>query len=103
MDSEQELNNRMIEFAGINLVGVPRGCEPKFTQSLDACFKWLVPKIDFGQMELYLLEDSTWLWHLNYVGRNDVGFSGRGETPALALCKAIDKLISEKKDERKLS
>ncbi|KKM75281.1 hypothetical protein LCGC14_1391890 [marine sediment metagenome] len=63
------------------------------TESLDACFKLLVPNVDFGQMELYLLEDGSWLYHLNYVGKDDKGYSGRGINPALALCLAIEKLI----------
>ena len=47
-----------------------------FTESLDACFKWLVPKLD--QSRYYKVLSSIFL---------------KQEKPALALCKAILKLI----------
>ena len=62
---------------------------------MNACFLWLVPKLDFGQMELYFLEDGIWLFLLNYVGEEEKGYSGRDKTPALALCKAIEELIGQ--------
>lgn len=68
---------------------------PNFAQSLDACFKWLVPKIDFGQMSFFLMEDGSWMCALDYVGKDDDEFEGHGETPALAICKAIEKLIDD--------
>ena len=115
---EQELNTKLAEWVGFKKANIkwdyhyevgirvpdwlypsdPRYCErelPNFPESLDACFKWLVPKLDFGQMELYSLEDGTWLFHLNYVGKEDKGYSGRGKTPALALCLAIEELIGQ--------
>ena len=62
---------------------------PDFTQSLDACFKWLVPKaypdsISFDYTAISFeceIKCFTKLYH------------GKGEREALALCKAIEKLI----------
>ena len=66
-----------------------------FTDSLDACFKWLVPKLLSWGMDnehednpnmgivFYCTTDKTFkVWEQAYVA-----------TPALALCKAIEKLI----------
>ena len=56
--------------------------EEYFTQSLDACFKWLVPKVvDEGYLFLSALFDD-WLDELE-----------EEKEPALALCLAIEKLI----------
>ena len=125
MDSE--LNKRLAEWAGWhsfneNGCGYPPNNIPKqprlypiFTQSLDACFKWLVPKLRIGGEYPYLKEIildiamcdvEMYYCYLRYDSLHDDGFVEReevqasAENPALALCKAIDKLIdSEKKDD----
>ncbi len=53
-----------------------------FTHSLDAIFKWLVPKLDeYDRMEILMG------WAYNVVSLED--------EPALALCLAIERLIDE--------
>jgi len=102
MDSEQELNKRLAEWAGLEhkhfgtIVPEPKPycplCNPPdFTQSLDVCFKWLWTPV------LFKVGSAGWLHILNKWA---VQVAMEAETPALALCKAIDKLIDgEKKDE----
>ena len=74
-----------------------------FTGSLDACFKWLVPKIviiggwvscGIDENEAFALIDAE-----NdgfYELFNGKHFDAEATTPALALCLAIEKLIDEK-------
>lgn len=66
---------------------------PDFTTSLDACFKWLVPKLE---------NTHSWIFGKNINGfamtiwsKADVVIiiTGEADTPALALCKAIERLI----------
>ena len=93
--NEQELNKKLAEWAGlIN--------ERDYTQSLDACLKWLVPKLqadraterdDLQGLYLNPLRNNTWeaiLWF--YTGLN---LRAIANTPALALCLAISKLIEQ--------
>lgn len=71
-----------------------------FTTSLDACFKWLVPHIGYAIVTfdttatdgncVVLLEDF-------YLAQPIRKYEGEAETPALALCKAIENLIDEVK------
>ncbi len=60
---------------------------PSFTESLDACFKWLVPKLPAGCL----------LWYGHNKGFGAViNFPHQevdNDNPALALCLAIEKLI----------
>ena len=76
---------------------------PSFTQSLDACFKWLVPKLrpevikivpvtgvekygDYGCKWSCLITPAVW--------GNDISIiADKNSNPALALCLAIEKLI----------
>ena len=76
---------------------------PDFTKSLDACFEWLVPK----------LRPTYWAgvsYNSFWQGRGDT-YEGEvrdnnmsmriykiAETPALALCLAIEKLIDGEKE-----
>ena len=84
---------------------------PDFTQSLDTCFKWLVPKLrEFGLLDLSL----TYSYLELKMGGDDTDklgfqcrlrlekfltepFRSQGKTPALALCLAIEKLIDVEK------
>ena len=73
---------------------------PDFTQSLNACFKWLVPKL--GLYEIIFSAKASvngyvcqLIWHSkdpNRVGMHD-HITECGETYALALCRAIERLI----------
>ena len=63
-----------------------------FPHSLDACFRWLVPKLDslFG-IEFRRLLEPKWAVTLSfYTIPPIIEF---GNTPALVLCQAIEKLI----------
>jgi len=61
---------------------------PDFTHSLDACFKWLVPRISH-----YLMHRTANGHYAECVGiRGETG-SAEAETAPLALCLAIERLI----------
>ena len=108
----EELNKKLAEWAGFtyeetadgdwhwfDMYGDPLSPtglsgEPLFTDSLDACFKWLVPKLVWN---VWLINaDNGWEFSIMMPMRQVVG---KAETPALALCKAIEKLIDEEKRE----
>ena len=118
--SEQELNKKLAEWAGfekregvktfrkeggtlyteVNVwwltpkIGRYRGeweCLPDFTQSLDACFRWLVPKLENYTLQL---ADNG---HLAYAFAKTHRQFGIGKIPALALCLAIEELIDKEK------
>ncbi len=59
------------------------------TQSLDACFKWLVPRLHFAEVHT---SSSGFVSTLFYT-ENLCYYEGEAESPALALCLAIEKLI----------
>lgn len=106
--SNQELNEKLIKFAGLQLVKIHEGDDEAsnfftaidtegclivsslFITSLDACLKWLVPKltwvsIDGGEVDFE-----------GQAAISGVGWEmARAETPALALCLAIEKLIDQ--------
>ena len=82
---EQKLNEKLAKWGGIGIDEfIMYKKEYNFIQSLDACFKWLVPKLEkeLPTADFYELL-KKWLYHLVWSGGN----------PALALCLAIDKLI----------
>lgn len=70
---------------------------PNFTHSLDACFKWLVPRLlELDWLPCISLIDFEHLWvaELHQDGpENTIWLDSKAETPALALCKAIEKLV----------
>ena len=101
---EQELNRKLAEWAGFEFKGVKFGVEvvpqwhgldyaswepPIFTQSLDACFKWLVPK---AKCDVALNKINAGWWCFIRLDCQTT-FDAQAETPALALCLAIEKLI----------
>ena len=65
-----------------------------FTDSLDACFEHLVPKLEYAQISWQNPPKVYCVAFASIVG--GLEFSAEAETPALALCKAIEKLIDEK-------
>ena len=103
---KQKLNKKLSEWAGLKLAKEPCATgfylfadeegvcyEADFTQSLDACFKWLVPKaIDEIMAEqecssdiAYAILFKKWLQELELIIPE----------AALALCLAISKLIEK--------
>jgi len=67
-----------------------------FTDSLDAIFKWLVPKVGEIGLDLKLSRTIEPKWRVilsNYTDRPPT--IGDNNNPALALCLAIEKLIDE--------
>lgn len=113
MVTDRELNERLLKFAGFKEAPKNRfyyeiGGEkrikwiapgrfeyaqkpPDFIHSIDLCFKWLVPKLLEQGLFIGLgAEANCWgCWILN--SNADV----EAETPALALCKAIEQLIDQ--------
>jgi len=119
----EELNKKLAEWAGFwcdkggnSLSGIyirPRWYMsdpyykdldlPDFTESLDACFKWLVPKLvrmgawvscGIDENEAFALVDAeNDDFYDLFDGKH---FEGEAITPALALCLAIEKLIEVK-------
>ena len=120
---EQELNKKLAEWADLqrvhilpkgNFFGLEEGCYAwdtkgnripcNFTQSLDACDKWLTPKVTAGQGGIEFryypggvrciitVEDETGF--SNYESWIKASYEGEAQKfSALALCKAIEKLI----------
>lgn len=70
---------------------------PEFTQSLDACFKWLVPKLR-AEGYFTVLRDLLDNSRCNIVPEDTTKKSwfGQADKLALALCLAIEKLIDSK-------
>ena len=110
--NEQELNKKLAEWAGFKIEdsvinGVHdwiaydknkqgyRIITANFTQSLDACFKWLVPKLYRVSIGVNNAPDGNVFWNA-FVGYEEpeqlVGVTNAN--PALALCLAIEKLIN---------
>lgn len=103
--NEQELNKKLAEWAGVPLMAVDFGFPssdvmyepPNFTQSLDACFKWLVPNHDITSIMFLYTDDEVICkvevaWSKEYEGIANIG------KEALALCLAIEKLINKEKE-----
>lgn len=98
---EQELNKKLAEWAGFKplakgnhqhirpdgTISYPFDYTPNFTQSLDACFKWLAPKLN-KPLTLYKMA-TVEFWTVK-IGAT---IQSRDDSLALALCLAIEKLI----------
>jgi len=133
--NEQELNKKLAEWAGFTkiiqlgscLCGYPPNFIyknwnklsvgmfpiPNFTQSLDACFRWLVPKFKemctsrsdykgFGTCDnsvhifLRLCEGQGWAtkgWLASIRGFRTETMVEGVDSPALAFCRALEKFI----------
>lgn len=114
MDKEA-LNKKLAEWAGfVRIIDFPNKAaighpsqksglyvELNFTESLDACFKWLVPKLVDGcttaDITFEFVEGDQWGCELeinHYHGMHRAAIeNAEAETPSLALCLAIEKLI----------
>lgn len=109
-----ELNKKLAEWRGFvdahkgieGKTGIsywyPRGVDdfynrksslPDFTKSLDACEKWLFPKLLSASMSWVKGLRFMWIIELDVDHR----YEGLAETSALALCLAIEKLIDGEK------
>ena len=96
MTTEKQLNEKLARWAGFkeNRFDDP----PMFTNSLDACCNWLVPKL--GLCDITFSQNHE----VNYYGCHILAnvpppyrFQGEGKTPSLALCRAIEQLIDKEK------
>jgi len=114
--SDRELNEKLakwVGFVGIRWQGhywLGYMVEPtnspiellNFTQSLDACFKWLVPKV-IRDAEYSVIITQNLAQSIGYIRPLQSGKqydAVDNHSPALALCLAIEKLIdSEVKDD----
>lgn len=73
-----------------------------FTSSLDACFKWLVPKLYSWRIGTHFTPDPNDFSQLIpsdcYAEASSIVYAGytEADTPALALCLALEKLIDAK-------
>lgn len=112
----KELNNLMTEFAGIRYVQhVVQVCgqsseryewhypdssyhstNPNFTQSPDACFRWLVPELLLAQRVSITIWSGKQLWYVQLNRPHKVFIVKQAETLALALCLATEKLTENK-------
>ena len=98
------LNKKLAEWAELPL-DADDYCFWKFTESLDAIFKWLVPKAVARIMEAFHweYEDLAYKHLFNLWYEELLKSSERPNSmmfvvyPALALCLAIEKLIEVKK------
>ena len=112
MNNTEALNKKLTEWAGFKLdfslghsgTAIDPGGNhirgmPNFTQSLDACFKWLVPRASEDNYEVALsTEGKNYYAELFGVGQGD-HLQAKAETPALAVCLAIEELIDAKEQE----
>ena len=118
---KNELNRKLAEWAGFTFetkgsgekigrlfeMDVVDGCEivnypdggwdfvgdmPNFTDSLDACFEWLVPK--FKRWEMGSNQDGEIFVTVCMAGQQFPS-SATDKAPSLALCLAIEKLIEK--------
>ena len=64
---------------------------PGFTNSLDACFRWLVPRLAKDYWIIIDPPNKTVIIVYGFVQEAE----GIGETSALALCRAIEKIIDD--------
>jgi len=111
-----ELNKKLAEWAGfIEMEDIYKGNRytvgweypddselgklPNFTKSLDACFKWLVPKLYkqyINPIELKVLcplANCPDFWVVDISTQHESIESANGKSFALAFCLALEKLI----------
>ena len=118
-----ELNEKLARWAGFTWYDEPcsyEGCDghcgwrypdgttiyplgmrglPSFTQSLDACFKWLVPQVPNLESVSFIFNRMECIAQFYYLDKGKPQARlATSTTPALALCKAIEKLIDGGKE-----
>ena len=90
--NEQELNKTLAKWAGFALYGY----NTYFTQSLDACFRTLVPNFPVGiRLRMFGQLRNGKGYFCSVGGKYLAHHYSEAETPALALCLAIEKLIDK--------
>lgn len=118
MTEHKELNRKLAEWAGFAEIpwyvragkqifewlspNAERHNEtPDFVKSLDACFKWLVPKLDINDKVLVrwspvrgYREYTAEIWIWGFPGKDFV-VEWTTETPSLALSKAFEAVIDK--------
>jgi len=62
---------------------------PRFTESLDACFEYLVPKLYYIEIK----SASNVPFVSVKISHENRDYYGKHEIPALAICLAIEKII----------
>lgn len=114
----EELNKKLAEWAGFEYIEYQM-CEchpdrigkywrkpiggwhsndtPIFTDSIDTCFKWLVPKL--GEI-LIQLDNYRGDWVCTIVTNRIKYYAACANTQSLALCLTIEKLIEDKSIEK---
>lgn len=75
---------------------------PNFPHSLDACFEWLIPKLNEQGLRLHQLSRPAGRAQMKPYfccigGKWLPYYTADEETPALALCRAIEKRVDEEK------
>ncbi|KKN75181.1 hypothetical protein LCGC14_0383400 [marine sediment metagenome] len=103
---DEELNKKLAEWAGgkyefghwwLRDYNEQTCNPPNFTKSLDACFKWLVPKLfELGYSCGMIIAEVSSKARYRFVvdlANTEVGVEAQDENPALAFCLAIEKLI----------
>ena len=105
-----ELNRKLAEWAGFTSEsrtpnsmwlwtdGDYHNCIPNFTESLDACFKWLVPELLLDKKVTITIWNGEKLWYVQLSRPHKFFIVGQAETLALALCLVIEKLIDGEKN-----
>ena len=97
-----KLNEKLAKWAGFELDNRFQGLYwntrtnyweglPNFTNSLDACFRWLVPRLEKDYWIIIDPPNKTVIIVYGFVQEAE----GIGETSALALCRAIEKIIDD--------
>ena len=73
---------------------------PSFTESLDACFTYLIPKLPDHVVSFYPTKvnptDNITTWYTTLGLRNCAQSSGENSNAPLALCLSIAKLIDKR-------
>ncbi|KKN74965.1 hypothetical protein LCGC14_0384670 [marine sediment metagenome] len=100
--NQVRLNHELLIWAGFTLkngvwsypdgVTVDDGV-PFFPESLDECFKWLVPKLE--GVGLWVTPERLYWWEATSLDKDNYycSYNAKRKNPALALCLAIQKLI----------
>ena len=104
----KELNKKLAKWAGFTFFfggwkypDGTKGISVNFPESLDACFEWLVPEL-YKQDYYYELLQWNSGQHKAIINKKTAEWAvtvsdAIAETPALALCLAIEKLIDGEK------
>ena len=102
------LNKKLAEWAGFtswNVDGIAISSIDKitkdlfFTESLDACFKWLIPILptSTGIAITKHMDRPTFYCKISGFYYYSSSYTGTSTTPSMAVCKAIEKFIDTEK------